>query len=223
MLSLTPAKPAKVAEIYLSKEQINAQTPGNLLHTFFTNVRPPKKVLEDQLTQVGIKCCIALLCALVAVMPKREALRLGEIFLLCFLVWTLFLLISGAHLWGLLSGKCAQPCVISCSPHCSFLLCFEDPEKIRGSQAKVWQEQVQQGWQRAAPGESCEHQAACHKTPRQGEGRAQQCQVRSFDHSGSAPNAFHTAALGSASRFGTSAPTGNAGSGSRGSGHGGVH
>nr|XP_060642062.1 probable E3 ubiquitin-protein ligase HECTD4 isoform X2 [Anolis sagrei ordinatus] len=52
MLSLTPAKPTKVAEIYLSKEQINAQTPGNLLHTFFTNVRPPKKVLEDQLTQI---------------------------------------------------------------------------------------------------------------------------------------------------------------------------
>lgn len=53
MLSLTPAKPVKVSEIYLSKEQINAQTPGNLLHTFFTNVRPPKKVLEDQLTQVS--------------------------------------------------------------------------------------------------------------------------------------------------------------------------
>lgn len=53
MLSLTPAKPVKVSEIYLSKEQINAQTPGNLLHTFFTSVRPPKKVLEDQLTQVN--------------------------------------------------------------------------------------------------------------------------------------------------------------------------
>lgn len=52
MLSLTPAKPVKVSDIYLSKEQINAQTPGNLLHTFFTSVRPPKKVLEDQLTQV---------------------------------------------------------------------------------------------------------------------------------------------------------------------------
>lgn len=52
MLSLTPAKPVKVSDIYLSKEQINAQTPGNLLHTFFANVRPPKKVLEDQLTQV---------------------------------------------------------------------------------------------------------------------------------------------------------------------------
>ncbi|KAA8578851.1 hypothetical protein FQN60_005319, partial [Etheostoma spectabile] len=52
MLSLTPAKPVKVSDIYLSKEQINAQTPGNLLHTFFTNVRPPKKVLEDQLTQI---------------------------------------------------------------------------------------------------------------------------------------------------------------------------
>ncbi|XP_060106352.1 probable E3 ubiquitin-protein ligase HECTD4 isoform X1 [Heteronotia binoei] len=52
MLSLTPTKPTKVAEIYLSKEQINAQTPGNLLFAFFTNVRPPKKVLEDQLTQI---------------------------------------------------------------------------------------------------------------------------------------------------------------------------
>ncbi|KAL8180062.1 UNVERIFIED_CONTAM: putative E3 ubiquitin-protein ligase HTD4 [Gekko kuhli] len=52
MLSLTPTKPTKVAEIYLSKEQINAQTPGNLLYAFFTNVRPPKKVLEDQLTQI---------------------------------------------------------------------------------------------------------------------------------------------------------------------------
>lgn len=52
MLSLTPAKPIKVSDIYLSKEQINSQTPGNLLHLFFTNVRPPKKVLEDQLTQV---------------------------------------------------------------------------------------------------------------------------------------------------------------------------
>ncbi|OXB84895.1 UNVERIFIED_CONTAM: hypothetical protein H355_016017 [Colinus virginianus] len=52
MLSLTPTKPIKVADIYLSKEQINSQTPGNLLHVFFTNVRPPKKVLEDQLTQI---------------------------------------------------------------------------------------------------------------------------------------------------------------------------
>lgn len=52
-LSLTPAKPIRVSDIYLSKEQINSQTPGNLLHLFFTNVRPPKKVLEDQLTQVG--------------------------------------------------------------------------------------------------------------------------------------------------------------------------
>lgn len=51
-LSLTPAKPIRVSDIYLSKEQINSQTPGNLLHLFFTNVRPPKKVLEDQLTQV---------------------------------------------------------------------------------------------------------------------------------------------------------------------------
>ncbi|XP_050780209.1 probable E3 ubiquitin-protein ligase HECTD4 isoform X4 [Gopherus flavomarginatus] len=51
-LSLTPTKPIKVADIYLSKEQINSQTPGNLLHVFFTNVRPPKKVLEDQLTQI---------------------------------------------------------------------------------------------------------------------------------------------------------------------------
>lgn len=54
MLSLTPTKPIKVADIYLSKEQINSQTPGNLLHVFFTNVRPPKKVLEDQLTQVAL-------------------------------------------------------------------------------------------------------------------------------------------------------------------------
>lgn len=53
MLSLTPAKPVKVSDIYLSKEQITSQTTGNLLHVFFTNVRPPKKVLEDQLTQVG--------------------------------------------------------------------------------------------------------------------------------------------------------------------------
>ncbi|XP_026544984.1 probable E3 ubiquitin-protein ligase HECTD4 [Notechis scutatus] len=52
MLSLLPAKPTKVMEIYLSKEQINAQAPGNLLHTFFTHVRPPKKALEDQLTQI---------------------------------------------------------------------------------------------------------------------------------------------------------------------------
>lgn len=52
-LSLTPAKPIRVSDIYLSKEQINSQTPGNLLHLFFTNVRPPKKVLEDQLTQVA--------------------------------------------------------------------------------------------------------------------------------------------------------------------------
>ncbi|XP_063042342.1 probable E3 ubiquitin-protein ligase HECTD4 isoform X2 [Engraulis encrasicolus] len=52
MLSLTPAKPFKVTDVYLSKEQINSQTPGNLLHVFFTHVRPPKKVLEDQLTQI---------------------------------------------------------------------------------------------------------------------------------------------------------------------------
>lgn len=57
MLSLTPAKPIKVSDIYLSKEQINSQTPGNLLHLFFTNVRPPKKVLEDQLTQVAVPPC----------------------------------------------------------------------------------------------------------------------------------------------------------------------
>lgn len=57
MLSLTPAKPIKVSDIYLSKEQINSQTPGNLLHLFFTNVRPPKKVLEDQLTQVAAPPC----------------------------------------------------------------------------------------------------------------------------------------------------------------------
>lgn len=60
MLSLLPAKPTKVMEIYLSKEQINTQAPGNLLHTFFTHVRPPKKALEDQLTQVGALPCPAL-------------------------------------------------------------------------------------------------------------------------------------------------------------------
>lgn len=72
MLSLTPAKPVKVSDIYLSKEQINAQTPGNLLHTFFTNVRPPKKVLEDQLTQVyqalagDVEKCVGLLfCSMI--------------------------------------------------------------------------------------------------------------------------------------------------------------
>lgn len=58
MLSLTPAKPVKVSDIYLSKEQINSQTPGNLLHTFFTNVRPPKKMLEDQLTLVCNSWCV---------------------------------------------------------------------------------------------------------------------------------------------------------------------
>nr|XP_033812752.1 probable E3 ubiquitin-protein ligase HECTD4 isoform X2 [Geotrypetes seraphini] len=52
MPGLTSAKPIKVTDIYLSKEQINSQTPGNLLQVFFTNVRPPKKVLEDQLTQI---------------------------------------------------------------------------------------------------------------------------------------------------------------------------
>ncbi|XP_039598680.1 probable E3 ubiquitin-protein ligase HECTD4 [Polypterus senegalus] len=52
MLSLTPTKPIKVMDIYLSKEQINSQTPGNLLHIFFTNIRPQKKMLEDQLTQI---------------------------------------------------------------------------------------------------------------------------------------------------------------------------
>lgn len=62
MLSLTPAKPVKVSDIYLSKEQINSQTPGNLLYTFFTNVRPPKKVLEDQLTQVQNRCFTTVYC-----------------------------------------------------------------------------------------------------------------------------------------------------------------
>lgn len=52
VLSPIPTKPVKVSDIYLSKEQINFQTPGNLLHVFFTHVRPPKKVLDDQLTQV---------------------------------------------------------------------------------------------------------------------------------------------------------------------------
>lgn len=53
VLSLAPTKPLKVSDIYLSKEQINSQTPGNLLHIFFNHIRPPKKVLEDQLTQVS--------------------------------------------------------------------------------------------------------------------------------------------------------------------------
>ncbi|XP_016414650.1 probable E3 ubiquitin-protein ligase HECTD4 [Sinocyclocheilus rhinocerous] len=52
VLSPVPTKPVKVSDIYLSKEQINSQTPGNLLHLFFTHVRPPKKVLDDQLTQI---------------------------------------------------------------------------------------------------------------------------------------------------------------------------
>lgn len=52
MQSLVPTKPGKVSDIYLSKEQINSPAPGNLLHVFFTHVRPPKKVLEDQLTQI---------------------------------------------------------------------------------------------------------------------------------------------------------------------------
>ncbi|XP_067256066.1 probable E3 ubiquitin-protein ligase HECTD4 isoform X7 [Chanodichthys erythropterus] len=52
VLSPVPTKPVKVSDIFLSKEQINSQTPGNLLHVFFTHVRPPKKVLDDQLTQI---------------------------------------------------------------------------------------------------------------------------------------------------------------------------
>ncbi|XP_062874264.1 probable E3 ubiquitin-protein ligase HECTD4 isoform X2 [Trichomycterus rosablanca] len=52
VLSLTPTKPVKASDIYLSKEQINAQTPGNLLHVFFNHVRASKKLLEDQLTQI---------------------------------------------------------------------------------------------------------------------------------------------------------------------------
>uniref|UniRef100_A0A671K5X4 Probable E3 ubiquitin-protein ligase HECTD4 n=1 Tax=Sinocyclocheilus anshuiensis TaxID=1608454 RepID=A0A671K5X4_9TELE len=52
VLSSVPTKPVKVSDVYLSKEQMNSQTPGNLLHLFFTNVRPPKKVLDDQLTQI---------------------------------------------------------------------------------------------------------------------------------------------------------------------------
>lgn len=53
VLSLTPTKPLKVSDIFLSKEQINSQTPGNLLHVFFNHIRPPKKMFEDQLTQVS--------------------------------------------------------------------------------------------------------------------------------------------------------------------------
>uniref|UniRef100_A0A8C1RQA0 HECT domain E3 ubiquitin protein ligase 4 n=1 Tax=Cyprinus carpio TaxID=7962 RepID=A0A8C1RQA0_CYPCA len=52
VLSSVPTKPGKVSDIYLSKEQMNSQTPGNLLHVFFTHIRPPKKVLDDQLTQI---------------------------------------------------------------------------------------------------------------------------------------------------------------------------
>uniref|UniRef100_A0A8C2K1G8 HECT domain E3 ubiquitin protein ligase 4 n=2 Tax=Cyprinus carpio TaxID=7962 RepID=A0A8C2K1G8_CYPCA len=52
VLSSVPTKPVKVSDIYLSKEQMNSQTPGNLLHVFFTHIRPPKKVLDDQLTQI---------------------------------------------------------------------------------------------------------------------------------------------------------------------------
>lgn len=52
VLSTIPTKPVKVSDIYLSKEQINSQTPGNLLHVFLTHIRPPKKVLDDQLMQV---------------------------------------------------------------------------------------------------------------------------------------------------------------------------
>ncbi|XP_013380029.1 probable E3 ubiquitin-protein ligase HECTD4 isoform X2 [Lingula anatina] len=36
--------------ICLTKDQIMMQTPGNLLHPFFTNVRPPKKSLSEQVT-----------------------------------------------------------------------------------------------------------------------------------------------------------------------------
>ncbi|KTF85185.1 hypothetical protein cypCar_00030810 [Cyprinus carpio] len=52
VLSPVPTKPVKVSDIYLSKEQMNSQTPGNLIHVFFAHVRPPKKVLDDQLTQI---------------------------------------------------------------------------------------------------------------------------------------------------------------------------
>lgn len=77
MLSLTPAKPIKVSDIYLSKEQINSQTPGNLLHLFFTNVRPPKKVLEDQLTQVATPSPPLLCWASGVPWAQPEALPLG--------------------------------------------------------------------------------------------------------------------------------------------------
>lgn len=65
MLSLTPTKPLKVSEIYLSKEQISSQTPGNLLHIFFNHIRPPKKMLEDQLTQVSKY--VLLMCLLMCI------------------------------------------------------------------------------------------------------------------------------------------------------------
>ncbi|TSW08319.1 putative E3 ubiquitin-protein ligase HECTD4 [Bagarius yarrelli] len=52
MPSLTPTKPLKVSDIYLTKEQINSQTPGNLLHVFFNHIRSSKKIFEGHLTQV---------------------------------------------------------------------------------------------------------------------------------------------------------------------------
>ncbi|TRY90504.1 hypothetical protein DNTS_002641, partial [Danionella cerebrum] len=50
--SALPVKPVKVSEIFLSKEQISSQAPGNLLQIFLTHLRPPKKLLDDQVTQI---------------------------------------------------------------------------------------------------------------------------------------------------------------------------
>lgn len=41
---------------------------------------------------------------------------------------------------------------------------LEDFKEIWCAQAEIWQEQVQQGGQRAASSESCEHQAPSYKT-----------------------------------------------------------
>lgn len=146
MLSLLPVKPTKVMEIYLSKEQINTQAPGNLLHTFFTHVRPPKKALEDQLTQVGALPC-----------PWEAAVGLAFV-----------------HLKELPFPGSSQPKTLPFSPP------SQDSQKIRGPQAEVRQEQIQQGGQRTAPREGCQHQAAGHQTSGQGEGCAEQRQVRAL-------------------------------------------
>lgn len=144
MLSLTPAKPIKVSDIYLSKEQINSQTPGNLLQLFFTNVRPPKKVLEDQLTQVAAHPAV--------------------------------LVLASAAPW-------ADP------EDPSVPVLPTDPEEVRRAETQVRQEQVRQRRKGAAPREGRVHQAAHHQAARQGQGCAQQCQVRTRGGPGGAPGA----------------------------------